>query len=246
MKNYLFKSLFQVTDTNWYFKDRKNEQNLYNKYLKGDWELKFIQGSVENINDAFKKTFIEIYKLWKQGDTNILYTDPDTLAINDMDPWEISDKFMMFNFTSMKSLRTSCHYKRNFPWYFNAGVRYFPANMTQRIWDIGFKMYDNWEENSYNTEQIILNSMLWDQGLTLEQALKPQFAYQAHWLPKKALLLEQDIWNGMDINKAFIIHTHSSRGVAEKLSFMKRISNRTGLINQETCLNENINLLIEE
>lgn len=241
MKNYLVKSLFQVTDTNWHYKDRKNEHDLYNQYvemhqlsvdsynkhLKGDWELKFINGSVDNINDAFKKTFIEIYKLWKQGNTNILYTDPDTLAVKDIDPWEISDKFMMFNFTSMKSLRASSHYNRNFPWFFNAGVRFFPANMNQRIWDIGLTMYDNWEEDSYNTEQIILNSMLWDQGLTLDQVLRPQWAYQAHLLPNKASVLDQDIWNGIDINRALIIHAHSSRGITEKLNFLKQIANNT-------------------
>ena len=241
MKNYLVKSLFQVQDTNWHFKDRSDEQDLHKKYvemhqisvgsytkhLKGTWELKFIQGSVGNINDAFKRTFREIYELWRQGNTNILYTDPDTVAIKDIDPWQISDRFMMFNFTDPKSLNTNNQYGRTFPYFFNAGVRFFPAGMDQRIWDLGLEMLDNWEEGTYNTEQTILNAMLWDQGLTLDQALRPEWAYQAQWLPNQAPLWVQDLWNGVDINRALILHTHSSRGIDEKLTFMKQITGQS-------------------
>jgi hypothetical protein len=88
-------------------------------------------------------------------------------------------------------------------------------------------MLDKWEERTYNTEQIILNSMLWDQGLTLDQALRPEWAYQAHWLPNQAPVWVQDTWNGIDINQALIIHTHSSRGIDEKLNFMKQIASQT-------------------
>lgn len=241
MKNYLVKSLYQVRDTNWHFKDRKDEKNLHSKYvemhqisvgsytkhLKGDWELKFFQGTVENINDAFKQTFRSIYDLWRQGNTNILYTDPDTIAVREINPWQISNQFMMFNFTEPKSLDQPNHYGRKFPHFFNAGVRFFPATMDQRIWDIGLEMLDNWEEGSYNTEQIILNAMLWDQGFTLDQALRPEWAYQAQWLPGQAPIWLQDIWNGIDIGRSFIIHTHSSRNIDEKLAFMKQIEAQT-------------------
>ena len=241
MKNYLVKSLFQVQDTNWHFKDRSDEQDLHKKYiemhqisvgsytkhLKGEWELKFIQGSVKNINDAFKQTFRAIYDIWSQGNTNILYTDPDTVAIRDIDPWQISDRFMMFNFTDPKSLNTNNQYGRTFPYFFNAGVRFFPAAMDQRTWDLGLEMLDRWEEGTYNTEQTILNAMLWDQGLTLDQALRPAWAYQAHWLPNQAPVWAQDLWNGIDINQSLIIHTHSSRGIDEKLTFMKQITRQS-------------------
>lgn len=238
MKNYLVKSLFQVRDSNWHFKDRKDETDLHQKYiemhqlsvgsftkhLKGDWELKFVQGTVDNINDAFKQTFRAIYDLWRQGNVNIFYTDPDTIAIKDVDPWQISNEFLMFNFTDPKSLDTDNHYGRKFANFFNAGVRYFPAGMKQHIWDTGLAMLDNWEEGTYNTEQTILNAMLWDQGVTLDQVLRPDWAYQAQWLPNAAPLWLQDIWNGIDINRAMILHLHSSRNIDEKLAFMKQLS----------------------
>jgi len=240
MKNYLVKSLFRVSDTNWHFRDRADEANLYEKYvemhqisvhsfsrhLKGDWELRFIQGSVNNINEAFKRTFLAIYDLWKQGDTNIFYTDPDTVAIRDINPWNLSDHFMMFNFTDPKHFDAPNHYGRQFDNFFNAGVRLFPAGMNPGIWNRALAMLANWQEDTYDTEQIILNSMLWDQGVSLDQVLRPEWAYQAQWLPDRAALWQQDTWNGIDINRAAIIHTHSSRGIGVKLAFMKQLAAR--------------------
>jgi len=235
MRNILVKSLFNIQDTDWHIKNRDKEINLYEKYvemhqlslgtytrhLKGKWEFKFISGTVSNVNEAFQKTFHGIYDLWKQGDTTILYTDPDTLAIRDINPWEISDKFMMFNYTDPRSFDKPNQYNRKFDHFFNAGVRLFPAQMSQKIWDNALDMASNWDTSTYDTEQIILNSMLWDQGLTLDQVLRPEWAYQAQWLPDQASQCQQDIWNGLDIRHANIIHTHSSRNIDVKLQLMR-------------------------
>lgn len=237
MKNYLVKSLFRVKDTNWHIRDRKDEGDLHKKYvemhqlsvssfskhLKGDWELKFIQGTVDNINDAFRITFEQIHQLWQQGNTNILYTDPDTLAIKSLDPWNSWDQFMMFNFTDPTSFNEPNIYQKSFPYFFNAGVRYFPAAMQPSIWDTGLDMVRQWEPNTYHTEQIILNTMLWDQGVTLDQVLRPEMAYQAHWLPDVPVWL-QDLWNGIDIDRAVVVHTHSSRNIDRKLDLMRNLS----------------------
>jgi hypothetical protein len=239
MKNILVKSLFEVRDSNWFFRDRSDELDLHSHYvemhqlstgsfkrhLKGEWEFKFVSGTVDQINHAFIKTFHDIYELWRQGNTNILYTDPDTVAMQDIDPWQISDQFMMFNHTDPKSFSTPNKYNRQFDHFFNAGVRYFPATMSQRTWDIGLEMAKDWDTSTYDTEQIILNSMLWDQGITLQDALRPQWAYQAQGLPDRFPLWYQDLWNGISINQASIIHVHGSRGADRKLEFMKQLAN---------------------
>lgn len=235
MKNILCKSLFEIKDTNWHIRDRSGETDLYNKYvdmhqlslgsftrhLKGDWELKFISGTVQNVNEAFQRTFHEIYKLWSQGNTNILYTDPDTVAIRDIEPWQMSDCFMMFNFTDPRLFDRPNIYNRKFQHFFNAGVRFFPAGMDQRIWDLGLNMAKSWDTTTYDTEQIILNSMLWDQGVSLDQVLRPEWSYQAQWLPDQAPLWYQDRWNGINIDQSYIIHTHSSRDIDKKLALMR-------------------------
>jgi len=239
MKNLLVKSLFEIRDTNWHIRDRSQEQDLYPKYLdmhrislgsftrhlRGTWEFQFIQGRVDNVNDAFKATFHAIYDIWRQGNVNILYTDPDTVARQDIDPWEISDQFMMFNYTDPKSYKGPNRYGRQFENFFNAGVRFFPAAMDQKIWDLGLTMAKTWDNSTYDTEQIILNSMLWDQGLALHDALRPAWSYQAHWLPDQAKVWYQDWWNGLAINDAAIVHTHSSRNIDRKLQLMRDLIN---------------------
>jgi hypothetical protein len=238
MKNILVKSLFEIQDTNWHIKDRSHETDLYQKYvemhqlslksftqhLKGDWEFRFISGKVKNVNEAFQKTFYAIYDLWRQGNTNILYTDPDTVAIRDIDPWNMADCFMMFNFTDPKTFDQPNTYNRQFKHFFNAGVRLFPASMQQKIWDMALDMAQSWDSSTYDTEQIILNSMLWDQGVTLDQVLRPEWSYQAQWLPDQVPLWTQDLWNGISINQANIIHTHSSRDIDKKLQLMKNLT----------------------
>lgn len=241
MKNLLIKSLFEVQDTNWHFQDRSGETDLYQKYvnmhrvsvasysrhLTGTWELKFIGGKVNNINQAFKKTFFEIYNIWRQGSVNILYTDPDTVAMKKFEPWGLGNHFMMFNFTDPRMFDSANTYNKTFEHFFNAGVRYFPAGMSQHTWDLGLAMAMDWDESTYDTEQVILNTMLWSQGVQLHQVLKPELAYQAHWLPDQATLPEQDRWNGIDINHAAIVHTHSSRNINSKLQLMKHLTKET-------------------
>lgn len=240
MKNILVKSLFEIRDTNWHIRDRSKETNLYEKYvemhqvslgsfsrhLRGEWEFRFLSGKVDTVNQAFQRTFWGIYDIWKSGGVNILYTDPDTVALRAMDPWQISDAFMMFNFTDPRSFDRPNRYGRKFPHFFNAGVRLFPASMSQAIWDRAMIMAQDWDESTYDTEQIILNSMLWDQGVKLHQVLRPEWAYQAQWLPDQAPLWLQDQWNGIDINQSLIVHTHSSRDIDQKLDLMKRLAPR--------------------
>jgi hypothetical protein len=139
MKNYLVKSLYQVTDPDWKILDRSHEGNLFEKYitmhqmsvgsytkfLQGDWELKFFTGKVHNINQAFEKTFWAIHNLWHSEPCNILYTDPDTLAIAPVNPWNQYQNFMMFNYTDPKKLSNKNVYNKSFDNFFNAGVRYF-------------------------------------------------------------------------------------------------------------------------
>ena len=237
MKNYLVKSLFRVVNPNWLVHDRSHESDMYDNYLAmhqisvesfqkhlgGEWEMIFISGDVDNINQAFEKTFWTVYELWHREPCNILYTDPDTVAINTVDIWNQFDKFMMFNHTDPRQFNTENTYNRQFENFFNAGVRYFPHTMFESTWELGAAMAQNWDHRTYDTEQIILNSMLWDQGVTLEQVLRPDIAYQAQWLPSANIAL-QNHWNGIDINHSKIIHVHGSRNSKIKLQLMKHLT----------------------
>lgn len=239
MKNYLVKSLFRVKDTNWEVLDRSHESNLFESYLKmhkisaasyqkflgGDWELKFITGDVGQINEAFERTFWAIHELWHSEPCNILYTDPDTLAIKPVDFWDRYQHFLMFNHTDPKQFNKSNPYNRQYKDFFNAGVRYFPATMNESIWQLGTTMAKTWDPSTYDTEQIILNAMLWDQGIVLNEALDPTMAWQ---------LFHPDLnfgqaWNGCSIQDAKILHLHSSRGADGRLAFMTDTARQLGV-----------------
>ena len=224
-----------------WFEDRSNEGDLYDwymkmhdislrsfeKHLQGDWEFIFFNKEVENIQEVFKDHFFEIYVIWKQGDTNILYCGPDNIMMKPTDFFGKYDDFMMFNYTDPKSSIEPNHYNIQHEHFFNADVRYYPSTMSQDIWDMGLEMAENWDFNSWNTEQFILNKMLWDQtNRNLDNTLDPTVAYQGHqlfieeWEQRKAYSNE---WNGCDIKDAQIIHLHGSRNAPRKYSLMEQL-----------------------
>ena len=224
-----------------WFEDRSNEGDLYDwymkmhdislrsfeKHLQGDWEFIFFNKEVENIQEVFKDHFFEIYDIWKQGDTNILYCGPDNIMMKPTDFFGKYDDFMMFNYTDPKSSVEPNHYNIQHQHFFNADVRYYPSTMSQDIWDMGLEMAENWDFNSWNTEQFILNKMLWDQtNRNLDNTLDPTVAYQGHqlfieeWEQRKAYSNE---WNGCDIKDAQIIHLHGSRNAPRKYSLMEQL-----------------------
>ena len=236
MKNYLVKSLYQIANPDWHVLDRRHETNLFeqymelhemsldsfNQHLKGDWELKFFTGEFHDINQAFESTFWAIHDLWHQEPCNILYTDPDTLAVQPVDVFGKFPNFMMFNHTDPRT------FDRDgivFEHFFNAGVRYFPSTMSEETWKLGADMARNWNYNSYDTEQIILNAMLWSQGLDVQQVHHPKLNWMAMSLRNMdpAWMSAHSAWNLFPIESAEIIHFHSSRGAQAVKQIMELV-----------------------
>ena len=211
----------------WYMKMHDISLRSFEKHLQGDWEFIFFNKEVENIQEVFKDHFFEIYDIWKQGDTNILYCGPDNIMMKPTDFFGKYDDFMMFNYTDPKSSVEPNHYNIQHQHFFNADVRYYPSTMSQDIWDMGLEMAENWDFNSWNTEQFILNKMLWDQtDRNLDNTLDPTIAYQGHalfieeWEQRKAF---SNDWNNCDIKDAQIIHLHGSRNAPRKFALMEQL-----------------------
>ena len=211
----------------WYMKMHDISLRSFEKHLQGDWEFIFFNKEVENIQEVFKDHFFEIYDIWKQGDTNILYCGPDNIMMKPTEFFGKYDDFMMFNYTDPKSSVEPNHYNIQHQHFFNADVRYYPSTMSQDIWDMGLEMAENWDFNSWNTEQFILNKMLWDQpNRTLDNTLDPSIAYQGHqlfiedWESRKKW---SNDWNNKDIKDAHIIHLHGSRNAPRKFSLMEQL-----------------------
>ena len=239
MKNYLVKSYFKIKDPDWKVVDRSHESDLYDKYttmhnisvasfnrhLLGNWELKFFGGECDHINQAFEKTFWAIHDLWHSEPCNILYTDPDTVALKPFMPWTGYQNFMMFNYTDPRSFDKLNPYNQKFDNFFNAGVRYFPATMSKDTWKLGTDMAANWDTATYDTEQIILNAMLWSQGMPLHEVLDPTVAWQGFNLVQDYCTT----WNQCPIDHARIVHLHSSRGADSRVAFMQNLAKQAGV-----------------
>jgi len=220
-----------------WFADRSKEGDLYSQYmdmskisletfekhLAGDWEYVFFNKEVENIQEVFKDHFFELYELWKAGH-NILYCGPDNFVKKPLEVFGKYEDFMMFNYTDPKSSIEPNHYNIQHKHFFNADVRYYPQTMAQDIWDIGLEMAENWDFDCWNTEQFILNEMLWRQpNRTLDNTVDPTLAYQGHMLfthTTHRQLEESNKWNNCEFDDAKIVHLHGSRNAPEKLSLM--------------------------
>jgi hypothetical protein len=211
----------------WYMKMHDISLRSFEKHLEGDWEFKFFNKEVENIQEVFKDHFFEIYDIWKQGDTNILYCGPDNIMMKPTKFFGEYDDFRMFNYTDPKTSNEQNHYNIQHEHFFNADVRYYPSTMSQDIWDMGLEMAENWDFNSWNTEQFILNKMLWDQeGRTIENTLNPKMAYQGHQLVLDnwdQRLKSSNQWNNCKLVDAHIIHTHGSRHAPSKFALMEEL-----------------------
>ena len=83
-------------------------------------------------------------------------------------------------------------------------------------------MAKQWDFETYDTEQIILNTMLWDQPVELIDALNPYMAYQA-FHPDIELC---NRWNRLPIQEAGILHFHGSRNAQNRLDVMQMIGQK--------------------
>lgn len=225
---------YTINDHTKWYNDRTNEQNLENnytgmeklcvasaeEYIQNLDEVKVFRGEADNIRDVFKKNFYEIYELWKEGH-NILYADLDVLFVKQVDYFDQINKFAMFNLTDPTSTRDD-FYNVEFQHFFNCGIRYYPKDMNQSVWDLGIEMVKNWNPDRWDSEQIIYNAMMFSQDIKLAEVLKPWLAYQ--------MLTggPQDYrHNKINLSDARAIHLHGSRDSGDRLQTMQRLRTST-------------------
>jgi hypothetical protein len=234
-KNILVAKNYTITDHTKWYADRSSEAGLAenytameqlcvasaHKYVKNLDEVIVFRGEADNIRDVFKKNFYEIHELWRAGN-NILYVDLDVMFINHADYFNQFDQFSMFNLTDPVST-TDEHYGVNFSNYFNCGIRYYPANMDQAVWDLGIQMVENWNPDRWDSEQIIYNAMMFSQKqFDIHQVYQPKLAFQ---------MLHADInhpgnrnFNQIKASQASAVHLHGSRSSSGRLQTMELLS----------------------
>lgn len=236
MSNILVCKNYTIKDHTKWYDDRTKEQSLVDnykemesvcinsakKYIKDLDEVKVFRGEADNIRDVFKHNFYEIYELWKEGH-NILYCDLDVVFTQPVKYFEQFEHFSMFNFTDPTST-VDDHFDIELDYYFNCGIRYYPQNMSQDVWDVGLEMMEDWNPDRWDTEQIIYNAMMWEQDISLEEMYKPDLAFQALMEPASHDVNIQ-FNNGLKIEDAKAVHVHGSRGSSSRLRTMSDLTN---------------------
>jgi hypothetical protein len=240
VKNYLIKGLHRIASTTWWpSSDRSAEGDLYNYYskmatlseasfchfLSGDWEYIKLESTAIDVNHVFRQQFRAIWNIWSSEPCNILYCGSDTLMTKPTDIFGNHKHFLLFNYTDPKQ-HDQCEH------YLNADIRYYPAEMSRDMFAGALAEVATARE--WEQDQLLYNRMVWGQGLTPKQVIRPELAYQAQWLPgndNDEILQRSNSWNGCDINNAHIIHLHGSRNAPAKLEIMKAIYNLCGIPN---------------
>jgi hypothetical protein len=95
---------------------------------------------VQDIQDAFRQHFYDLYDLWKTQKFNILYSDLDVLFIRKLDWFNISKKFILYNGG-------------------NSGIRYHGHDMDEKLWQHAFKLAKKWDGLKWHFEQDIYKDM---------------------------------------------------------------------------------------
>lgn len=236
-KNFLVFKNYKVADHTQWYDDRSAETDLVANYkamekiatasalkqLTGLNEIKVFRGEAETIRDVFKKNFYEIYELWQQGN-NILYADLDVIFTQPVNYFVDDNIFRMYNLTDPPKA-TCDHYNVDFNAYFNCGIRYYPKDMSQDVWDLGIEMVENWNPNRWDSEQIIYNAMLWSQDIVPDDVYNPHVAYQCIQDPATSQGARYNKqFNQVDLHEAVAVHVHGSRGSKDRLSLMENFA----------------------
>ena len=176
VKNYLVCAVRPITD-GWLHQKRTDLYTFYRemydislasykKFVEEPFESILWEEPVKNNDEYTIANWNAIKELWHKESCNIFWAGADTIMTQPTSLF--SDRFKeyrLFNYTDPKEFQDCPH-------FFNADIRYYPAEMSQEVWDFGLEMANNWDMEEWNTEQVILNKMMWHQGLTLEEARK--------------------------------------------------------------------------
>lgn len=128
---------------------------------------------VDMFFDVFKKT----HELWKAGH-NLFFTDIDALCIRPINVFGQFDKFMCFAITE------GMKFEDEFPAYFYTGSRYFPKEIPESMWDLGFDFWKKRLEIKWNPfpieywdfEQYVYNKMFFSQ-LNMNEEYEDMWQY---------------------------------------------------------------------
>ena len=179
----------------------------YKKNLKGTWTLVELMGEKNDIQDCFKSTYLYIKECWhKNYPCNILYTNADTLCVNEIDIFNQFNEFRLF--TDDDPIVKGQ--------YINGGVKYFPSHLSCDFWTIYDREISNWNDEDWLYEQNMGINLMFSQD-------NFDHAKSQNWVVKQIGLVHKNLINELNCLKFThaILHFHSSQNPVSRLHYME-------------------------
>jgi hypothetical protein len=194
------------------------------KFLQGDWEAIVWTDPAPSRLEIFKRNWTRVRDLWHQEPCNVLYLDSDTMFLRATEIFDRFTEFRMFNWTDPKHTPLFAN-------YYNAGVRYYPASMSEDLWQLGDRMATDWQDDNWGMEQDIFNTMFWQQSIPEHDRHHPELNWQGMKLtdPDPRMQQAHESWNQCELDSAYIMHVHGSRGPVETAHLMTQTAKELGI-----------------
>jgi hypothetical protein len=250
VKNYLIGSVRPVIKV-WYDSSptvtaqdnhaSKDDLELYNKmyelsrssarkFLSGEWEEICYTAPVLDARMFQIAQWYAVKELWFKEKCNILCMGADTMFIRPTEIFGRWSEMRLFNHTDPRYHNDMKPYSY-LGEYYNDDVRYFPADMDPKIWEIGERHMADWfthSQSHWDCGQLINNHMFWSQTIFPNNRFLPMF----NWMSMDIRNFDSDSltraaeWNHCSIDQANIMHFAGSRGAQETLNFMTKVSEK--------------------
>ena len=210
------------------------------KFLEGEWEEVLFSSPVLDARMFQIAQWYAVRKMWFKEPCNILCMGADTLFIQPTEMFGCWSEMRMFNYTDPKIHKDLRQYT-DVGHYFNDDVRYFPADMDPKIWEIGERRMTDWfthKQAHWDCGQLINNHMFWSQDIDITDRLYPHFNWMSHYVRQfdAPSIKYAEEWNQCPFSNASIIHFNGSRGPDHTLNFMNEIANKLNLGLQDEAM----------
>ncbi len=242
MKNYLVGAIRPVLKVWGYWKgdgeDPEQKQNLKKyhdmyqlsrasarKFLTQPYEEILFQAPVLDNRLYQIAQWYCIKELWFKEPCNILWMGADAMFVQPTEVFGRYNEMRLFNYTDPKSFD-------DIPHYFNDDIRYYPATMDPKVWEVGERRMPDWfagPDVTWDAGQKIHNYQFWSQQISIKDALQPAMAWQAFSLSQE----HGEAWNNCALKDAHILHFHGSRGTDQRVTVMSDLCHQLKINTQE-------------
>jgi hypothetical protein len=194
----------------------------FRKFVEEPFESILFTDTVDDNDNYTLENWKAIKELWHREPCNIFWAGADTFMVQPTSLFgEKFKEYRLFNYTDPRQ-------HREFENYFNDDVQYFPHTMSQKIWEIGEKYWEQREghpDRYWGFDQLRHNAMFWAQDIPENDRCHPKLAYQCPHLRvlDQRMIDMHDQWNGVALNTSHILHFHASRGTEACISIMSEL-----------------------